>query len=89
MTDEKRLIMALRGELYMGIWNLYFHVPNKFNHWSDEEVLEVTDGTLLRKRVELSLAWQDLWVEIRPLYERPALWCLNELLRIINWIKGG
>jgi len=60
VIERKRLAAALRNELR------FTDEP------SDQFLLDITEGTLLRARVELMLEWEDLKAELRR--------CLNASL---------
>ncbi len=82
MTDDERLVAALRAELHMT------SMDNMCLYFTDEKLLRITEGTYLRARVELMLAWQDVWAEIKKVYERPAVRVLGAILRAVNWLRG-
>ena len=81
MTDDGRLADAIRK---LG----FFYSCNdagKFCAISDEEVLRVTEGTMLRARVELSLAVDDFIEVTKKELSVPAMWILRVLTRLTNW----
>jgi hypothetical protein len=85
VTDQKRLADALR---LAG----FFHLRSdagKMYMISDEEVLEETEGTIFRARVELGLAMEDFRNEFLTVYERWAVEVLDAILWFINWFKRG
>ena len=85
MSDQERIADALRN---MG----FFYRRDdagKFCTIDDEEILQVTEGTFLRARVELDLACQDLRDEIIKEFGKPVAKTMFALGRFLRWIKGG
>jgi hypothetical protein len=56
---------------------------------TSKEIIEETEGTMLRARVELALAWKDLKTEIRKEIGLPAAKILSALARFIGWFTRG
>ena len=81
MIDDERIAVALRRA------GFFYNVNDagKFCAISDEEVLRVTEGTMLRARVELSLAVDDFIEVTKKELSVPVMWILRALTRLTNW----
>ena len=57
MTDQERLVDAIRDRLDPG-GSLWLHAL------TDQEILDKTEGSAFRERIEFALAWEDFKAEI-------------------------
>ena len=82
MTDE-RLAVALKA-------GMATHTGDTiFLYTTDEKILRITEGTMLRATTELALAWEDLEDEIRNKVGPSASKILFALARFIGWFTRG